>query len=441
MNNDFQPHASPTMHAFAPGHCGTADWWEQVIGEGIPRIAPTADGQCEVTLLWRDPHGTELQSPTQRVVVDMNSVTDHHRPEPESMVRVPGTDVWYWQVTLPATWRGSYGFIPLPLEAMPPDYLGDDDARRHQQRQWWISIQQHAIADPFNPVRAGASLSALHLPGAPDQSCWQALERGLAGPSNPDQLRELPWYSPLLGNQRTVWLFEQGQPDASRPLVLLLDGQRWARQMPIWRALECETAHGRLPPAVYVLVDAIDGNHREAELGCNPLFWQAIQSELLPRIRDLIPCSRDRNRTLVAGQSLGGLAALYAGWHWPEHFGRVLSQSGSFWWPHVELLFFPSGMPAQRRPGASGDLAQEIAAAPHTRQPLLALLEVGSREDVMIDCNEAVRDALLVNGHHVQWQVFEGGHDNLCWRGGLIDGLARLLDHCFPLSKPSRSRQ
>ncbi|XNM47213.1 hypothetical protein ACLK15_03325 [Escherichia coli] len=25
---------------------------------------------------------------------------------------------------------------------------------------------------------------------------------------------------------------------------------------------------------------------------------------------------------------------MYAGLHWPERFGCVLSQSGSYWWPH-----------------------------------------------------------------------------------------------------------
>lgn len=37
-------------------------------------------------------------------------------------------------------------------------------------------------------------------------------------------------------------------------------------------------------------------------------------------------------------QSYGGLAALYAGLHWPERFGHVLSQSGSFWWPTVQFV-------------------------------------------------------------------------------------------------------
>ncbi|WP_348251025.1 alpha/beta hydrolase-fold protein, partial [Salmonella enterica] len=38
--------------------------------------------------------------------------------------------------------------------------------------------------------------------------------------------------------------------------------------------------------------------------------------------------------TVVAGQSCGALSGLYAGLNWPTRCGCVLSQSGSFWWPH-----------------------------------------------------------------------------------------------------------
>ena len=48
--------------------------------------------------------------------------------------------------------------------------------------------------------------------------------------------------------------------------------------------------------------------------------------------------SERADRTVVAGQSYGGLAAMYAGLHWPARFGRILSQSGSFWWPNVRLV-------------------------------------------------------------------------------------------------------
>ncbi len=115
---------------------------------------------------------------------------------------------------------------------------------------------------------------------------------------------------------------------------MLLDGQFWAQSMPVWPALASLTAEGKLPPAVYVLIDVIDMAHRTRELPCNPDFWLAVQEELLPLVQALAPFSDRADRTVVAGQSFGGLSSLYAALHWPQRFGCVLSQSGSYWWPH-----------------------------------------------------------------------------------------------------------
>ena len=110
--------------------------------------------------------------------------------------------------------------------------------------------------------------------------------------------------------------------------------QFWAQSMPVWPVLTSLTHRQQLPPAVYVLIDAIDTTHRAHELPCNADFWLAVQQELLPLVKAIAPFSDRADRTVVAGQSFGGLSALYAGLHWPERFGCVLSQSGSYWWPH-----------------------------------------------------------------------------------------------------------
>ena len=74
--------------------------------------------------------------------------------------------------------------------------------------------------------------------------------------------------------------------------------------------------------------------HRSRELPCNADFWLAVQEELLPLVKTTTAFSDDPQRTVVAGQSFGGLSSLYAGLNWPARFGCVLSQSGSYWWPH-----------------------------------------------------------------------------------------------------------
>lgn len=128
-----------------------------------------------------------------------------------------------------------------------------------------------------------------------------------------------------------MWIYTTGS-GADRPLAVLLDGQFWAESMPVFAPLAGLTREGRLPPAVYVLIDVIDNQHRGVELPCNRDFWLAVQEELLPLVQAVAPFSDRADRTVVAGQSFGGLAAMYAALHWPQRFGCVLSQSGSYWY-------------------------------------------------------------------------------------------------------------
>ncbi|MCP6060540.1 alpha/beta hydrolase-fold protein, partial [Klebsiella pneumoniae] len=78
-----------------------------------------------------------------------------------------------------------------------------------------------------------------------------------------------------------------GDESPERPLAVLLDGQFWAESMPVWPALASLTHEGKLPPAVYVLIDVIDTAHRSRELPCNPDFWLAVQEELLPQVKSM----------------------------------------------------------------------------------------------------------------------------------------------------------
>ncbi len=139
--------------------------------------------------------------------------------------------------------------------------------------------------------------------------------RDAAGPAQPgwDPLNEahpaarcLEWRSARLGNHRRVWIYTTGEAvdPQTRPLAILLDGQFWAESMPVWSPLAALTREGRLPPAVYLLIDAIDNQRRGVELPCHRDFWLAVQEELLPLVHGYAPFSDRPDRTVVAGQKL-----------------------------------------------------------------------------------------------------------------------------------------
>lgn len=347
------------------------------------------------------------------------------------MQRLEGTDVWYWQTELNADWRGSYCFMPCMDDR--PLTLSDNDAHAnmHSVRHWWHQVFASATHDLLNPHRSwfganGNVLSGLHMPAALPQPAWQDFDRyasacGRCTPAPPARLQRHSWHSARLGNTRNVWVYTTGDSNpAQRPLALLLDGQFWSSNMPVWDPLMQLTREGKLPEAVYLLIDAIDQKQRAHELACNEDFWLAVQEELLPQLAEWAPHSGNPASTLVCGQSFGGLSSLYAGLHWPQRFGGVIAQSGSFWWPRRDMYQQPAV------PADAGWLLRQAERGVGRKGGLKVFMEAGTHEQVARRVNDRMADVLRDAGHQVQYRVVEGGHDSLCWRGGLIDGLQAL---------------
>jgi len=389
---------------------GSDAWWQSKQGpEGVRE-----GDHYRVTFWWRDPDGTEQTSPLKRVWLYITGVTDHHHnARPQTLERIAGTDVWQWQGEFSPNWRGSYCFIPSVHEDdFSEAVFATDPPDRMALREGWRKLLPRAIADPLNRQHwrggRGHPVSALEMPEAPVQPGWDRLDT----PYMPPQC--ISWQSARLGNTRRVWIFTTGEDTSDeRPLAVLLDGQFWAESMPIWPALSALTAAGQLPSAVYVLIDVIDTAHRSHELPCNPDFWLAVQEELLPQVQALAPFSDRADRTVVAGQSFGGLSALYAGLHWPGRFACVLSQSGSFWWPH-------------RGGKQDGVIIEQLKNQQLSAQGLRIVLEAGRREPLIYRACQALYAELQHTQQQVYWRPVDGGHDALCWRGGLTQGLMTL---------------
>ncbi|EHF4995339.1 enterochelin esterase [Enterobacter hormaechei] len=387
---------------------GSEAWWQAKDGPERERHQEN----YRVTFWWRDPAGTQKTSTVKRVWLYVTGVTDHHQnARPQSLERIPDTDVWQWQGEFSPEWRGSYCFIPSDNENdFASAVFEGDQPDRMALREGWRKLLPHAVSDPLNAQSwrggRGHAVSALEMPEAPVQPGW----------NHPDTPYKKPvcieWHSARLKNRRRVWIFTTGDESPERPLAVLLDGQFWAESMPVWPALASLTHEGKLPPAVYVLIDVIDTAHRSRELPSNPDFWLAVQDELLPQVKSMAPFSDRADHTVVAGQSFGGLSSLYAGLNWPQRFGCILSQSGSYWWPH-------------RGAQQDGLLIEQLKAGDKTARGLRIVLEAGRNEPLILRANQAIL-AELHTQQPVFWRQVDGGHDALCWRGGLTQGLMTL---------------
>ncbi|SAG10779.1 enterochelin esterase [Enterobacter hormaechei] len=387
---------------------GSEAWWQAKDGPERERHQEN----YRVTFWWRDPAGTQKTSTVKRVWLYVTGVTDHHQnARPQSLERIPDTDVWQWQGEFNPEWRGSYCFIPSDNENdFASAVFEGDQPDRMALREGWRKLLPHAVSDPLNAQSwrggRGHAVSALEMPEAPVQPGWNHPYTPYKKPVC------IEWHSARLKNRRRVWIFTTGDESPERPLAVLLDGQFWAESMPVWPALASLTHEGKLPPAVYVLIDVIDTAHRSRELPCNPDFWLAVQDELLPQVKSMAPFSDRADHTVVAGQSFGGLSSLYAGLNWPQRFGCILSQSGSYWWPH-------------RGAQQDGLLIEQLKAGDKTARGLRIVLEAGRNEPLILRANQAIL-AELYTQQPVFWRQVDGGHDALCWRGGLTQGLMTL---------------
>ena len=320
---------------------------------------------------------------------------------------------WQRSYRIPRELRTTYMLLPDP-----PDEL-----------DWTPELFRRLEVDPFNPLRWIS-------PADDEDPEWgfENVRSLLEGPDAPPQ----PWISPppapaagttelhrvhsaILGNERRVWVHLPAGYDPSRPygVLVVFDGWAYVHLVPTPAILDNLVAAGRIPPLVAVMPDSLSQEERNLELPCHAPFVSFLAEELLPWARERWNLDPDPARRVVAGSSFGGLAAVHAAFARPDLFGNAISQSGSFGW------------------GAEDDrehewLTNRIAAA--ERRPVRLWLEIGSLEDGErpaggpsgLDSNRRLRDVLEAKGYDVAYSEYAGGHDYVCWRGSLADGLLGL---------------
>jgi enterochelin esterase family protein len=174
-------------------------------------------------------------------------------------------------------------------------------------------------------------------------------------------------------------------------------------------------AEARIPAmAAVFLIQPYD--QRETDLCCSRSMNRFLVNELMPWLRRQYGIRTEPGRVIVAGASLGGLAAAFAALEHPLVFGRVLSQSGAFWWGKTdsEHQWFTA----------------ELASKP--KQNVKFYLDVGLMETnggtlSQIATNRRLLKVLRDKGYQVIYREFNGPHAFACWRAGLADALVSLL--------------
>jgi enterochelin esterase-like enzyme len=412
------PNPSPRIDSLrkqvASGNADINAFWKQVAAEGTPLIESIEnDPQHQlVTFLWRGTPETRNVFPVGSFKIGGLYPLDY------VFHQIPLTDVWYLTVRLPTGARFTYGLSendPLVFTGFQPE--------RYATTQ----------VDPLNPHRWGCAPDATRydcesmaeIKGAVPQP-WIIKNSNIAAGT----IVKKKIHSELLKNEHGLSIYlPSGYKANATPydLVVVFDESAYLTKVPTPVILDNLIAASKIPPTVAVLIANPSQESRYDELTPNPKFADFLAKELIPWIHAHYNVTSDPEKTVVAGSSLGGLAATYAGYKHPEVFTNVLCQSGSFWWAPDHSGAIADGVTTE-----TGWMAKQFIASP--KLPLKFYLDAGSFEfdsngtgGGILETSRDMRDVLLAKGYEVHYQQFVGGHDYLSWRGTFADGLIDLL--------------
>jgi enterochelin esterase-like enzyme len=386
-----------TLKNVAAGRLDTATFWSRVTA--TPLIEPRENGDFRVTFLWRgDAQSVRLLWALKR--------------DEAMLQRLDGTDVWYRSETLPRGTRFTYRLAP--------------DAPTGRG-----GVSAVAQVDPLNSRRFQESdeddiysvASVTELPGAAPQP-W--IEPTDAPKGKVERMR---FVSTRMASDREIAIYTPPgyrRDGPALPLVVLFDEEAYVRRIPTPTILDNLIAAGKIPPTIAVLVGNSSEDNRLVELVANPAFKSLVAEELIPWVRGRYAVSADPAETVIGGSSMGGFAAAYIALERPDLFGKVLAQSGSFWWSPTRSPFDPAKYDALSEPSW---LAHRLAVEPS--RPVVFYLDAGAFEGGeaggILDTTRHIRDVLKARGYVVHYGEFIGGHDYVNWRGTLADGLIALL--------------
>ena len=382
-------------------------FWQEVQKKGAPLIEPDSEKPdfSLVTFLWRG--AAETNNVVVHIAVD-NTGQDEH-----VMVHLPQTDLWYTTFRLRNDYRGAYKF-------------GITDVKRQEVEQH-DPLNPNIFVEPKDETRPDHAEddidSVVRLPAAPEPY-WTAPRPGISRGTIEQQL----FRSQILNNERRIWLYTPPPGSVTSPpydILVVLDGRFFNFAVRVPMIMDNLLAEGVIQPQVVVMVDnpgrtwQESMDIREKELSCHIPFADFLAQELLPWVQQTCAVTADPAQTILAGGSLGGLAAAFVVLTHPDSFGSVIAMSGSFWW----------------RPDGDGEwewITRQFAS--RKSSPLRFFIEVGLLESGptatgfpgQLLANRHLRNVLQAKGHELFYEEQMHGHDSAVWPSVLGQGLLAL---------------
>jgi len=313
-------------------------------------------------------------------------------PSSIPLKQVEHTDLWFRTLEFPGDSRIEYKFGVTQ---------GDHERWLHDP------LNANVALDPFG------GNSVIRTSGFQEPE-WTRPRNGIPH----GRLEQFQIQSKSLGDTRNVGVY---LPASFRPyrryrLLVVHDGDDYIRYSQLNTVLDNLIEDLEIPPLIVALSNP---HQRLVEYANDPGHAEHVVKELLPELQERYPIIDQASGRCLMGASFGGVASLATAWRYPEAFGSLLLQSGSF-------AFTDIGDHSRSK---VFDQVVEFMNA-FRKEPGMpvkkAFISCGVYESLIYE-NRSLVPFLLKLGVKVKFKESRDGHNWENWRDQLRDGLTWLF--------------
>ena len=265
------------------------------------------------------------------------------------------------------------------------------------------------VADPDNPRRGGDG-SVLLCPGYREPG-WLHL------PPATGRWRDVHLPLPAVRGEMVARIWSPGTPTGR--VLVAHDGPDFDRYGELGRYTAAMIGADLVPPYHLVLLPP---GERLEWYSASPAYARALARDVLPKLTAELGADRP---VVLAGASLGALAALHAQRRCPEPFGGLFLQSGSFFQPRHDRQ--ESGFERYLR---IVRFTGRVLRAPSFPRPVPTVITCGAVEENLAN-NRDMAGALGRQGYPVSLIEVPDAHNWTGWRDALDPHLTTLLQRAF----------
>jgi enterochelin esterase family protein len=195
------------------------------------------------------------------------------------------------------------------------------------------------------------------------------------------------------------------------------DGGDYLRYADLQTVLDNLIYRSEIPP---LLVALTDSPRRLREYAASRQHARFVVEELVPTVEVAFPVDPSPTARGLMGASFGAVASLSTAWRYPDRFGRLLLQSGSF-------AFSDLGERHSRGPAFDPVVRFINAFREKPGRPAEKLFVSCGIFESLIYENRSLVPLLLASGLEVRFEEARDGHNWENWRDRLRVGLSWLF--------------